>query len=79
MDERVSQLEVQVSDLRVAHAGLRAELENTTHAVRDLNGAVKELTAAMNKAAGRKAAFAMVWTAVGAIAALIVEWFASRR
>jgi hypothetical protein len=83
VEQRVVALENDVTDLRIDQASVKAKLDTALGAIGELTVAVDHLTAAMNRAAGErmgaKAAYAAIGSIVGALGAMIVEWFAQHR
>lgn len=83
VETRVDNLEDEVTNLRVAQAQFQVRLDTALVAIMGLTSSVERLTAAMNKSAGErtgaKAAYAAIGTILGAIGAMVVEWFASHQ
>ena len=83
VEERVKVIEQEVTNLRISQAEAAVKLNASLLAIQELTVAVDHLTAAMNRAngehSGAKAVLFAVGSILGAIGAMVVEWFASHR
>ena len=66
MEERVRELEMQMSDLRVDNARLGVQVSHSTEVMAQLSNAVEELTDALNKIKGAFWVLGIVASAIGA-------------
>jgi len=75
VDERIRELEMQMSDLRVDNARLGVQVSHSTEVMSQLSNAVEELTDALNKIKGAFWVLGIVASAIGAVAHWISQTF----
>ena len=82
-EQRVAELEGHVVNLRIDQGKLESKLDTALTTLSALNVSVQNLTNVMNRTAGErtgaKAAFGVIGAVLGAIGAMVVEWFAQHK